>query len=180
MHLERQARLPIALVVLIAATGIACAQPTGALRSGGVDVRVKLLGYDEAASFYIARGLPRPLVERYTRPCVIVVVIRVRDAAPEISVSLGQWRVKAEQAAVQGIRGRSAWLAEFDREGIQWPARMAFEWAQLPEQASLNAGDSVQGMLSLPIARGSPFDLIVRWRASGVESEDSIEKLRCD
>ncbi len=180
MHIERRGRWPIAVALLIAATGIACAEPTGALRSGGIEVQVRSLGYDEAASFYIARGLPQPLVERYARPCVVVVVLSVRDAAHAISVSLSQWKVTAKQTAAMGIRGRSAWLTEFDREGVQSPARMAFEWAQFPEEARLNPGDAVQGMLSLPIGRGSPFDLIVRWQALGVDSEVSIGKVQCE
>ena len=166
--------------MLIATAGIALAQPNGSLRGGSVEVGVKPLGYEEAASFYIARGLPRPLVDRYARPCVVVVVVRAEGSAPEIFFSLGQWRVRAGQAGALAIRGRGEWLAELDREGIPWSPRMAFEWAQLPEQASLIAGDSVQGMLSLPVARGAPFDLVVRWRAAGAAREGSIDQLRCD
>ena len=57
---------------------------------------------------------------------------------------------------------------------------MAFEWSQMPEEVDLGAGDSVQGMLSVPAKRGIPFDLTLRWQSGMNGYEATINAIRCD
>jgi hypothetical protein len=165
---------------LIAASGAALAEPAAVLRHGGFQVSVRTLAYDQAASFYLARGLPPALAERYARACVVVVALQSGSAGATISTRLGDWRVRHAGGAGQKVRGRSDWLAELDRANVTPVARMAFEWAQFPEDAELNTGDSIQGMLSMPVSRGRAFSLRVLWRSGGKMHEGSVDTIRCD
>jgi hypothetical protein len=111
---------------------------------------------------------------------VLLVVLHSEVAKASVTVRLADWRVRAAGAAEKRIRGRSDWLAELDREGITRTARIGFEMVQLPEEIDMNAGDSIQGMLSVPVSRGKSFGLIVRWRVGEDAHEASIEGIRCD
>ncbi len=146
----------------------------------GFQASARPLGHDQAASFYLARGVPPHLTERYAGNCVVVVVLHSQLAPANISLRLDDWRVRLADGATQKIRGRKDWLTELDREKVALPARMAFEWAQLPEEAEMNAGDSIQGMLSLPAKRGSVLDLMIRWKSGDDENETTIERIHCD
>ena len=146
----------------------------------GLQASLRTLGFEQAASFYLARGLPNALAERYARACVILVVMRSSRSDGTISTRLGDWRVRPADGAALRIRGRGDWLAELDRAKVTPEARMAFEWVQFPEDADLHAGDSIQGMLSVPVSRGSVFSLIVRWQSGDDRHEASIDTIRCD
>lgn len=177
---NRSEKFLTAVAVAIVIPGTLCAQPAATMQRDGFEASVRTLGYDQAASFYLARGLPLPLVERYARECVVLVSLHSLATAAQISMRLGDWRVRPVGGVAQQIRGRSDWLAEFDEKGISPPARMAFEWAQVPEDADMNAGDSIQGMLSVPISRGSAFDLIVRWQVGKDRREATLERIHCN
>lgn len=156
------------------------ALPATTFRDKGLHVSVRTLNYDQAASFYIARGLPLSLIESYVRKCVILVILQNQHSGATIMTQLSNWRVRSAGGITQQIRSRSNWLAELDGGGIAPAARVAFEWAQLPEDADLYAGDSIQGLLSVPINRGSPFDLIIHWQLGKDRHEVSIRQIRCD
>jgi hypothetical protein len=170
----------LATALLIAAPASVCAQPVDSIERDGFHASARTLGYEQAASFFLGRGLPQHLTERYARDCVVLVVLNNQVAKTIVSMRLGDWRVRAEGAAERRIRGRSDWLAELDREGITRTARIGFEMVQLPEEIEMNAGDSIQGMLSVPVGRGKAFDLVVRWHIGKDVHEASIERLRCD
>ncbi len=172
--------LRAATAALIAAPLAALAQPSMNLRSNGLQLSVRTLGYEQAASFYLARGVPAALVERYARSCVVNVALHSDSSAKTIATRLEDWRVEPEHGTAQKIRGRSDWLRELDQAATGTAARMAFEWAQLPETAELHPGDSIQGMLSVPINRNSAFTLYVRWDSGEKGNEARIQKIRCD
>lgn len=174
----------VAVVVSWAAAaaiaGASFAQGPVTQRGNGLQASVSALGYEQALSFFVGRGLPTSLMETYARQCVLSVALHNQASDGTVSLRLSDWRVRQAAGVSKVIRGRAGWLATFDGHGLSVPARMAFEWSQLPEEAQMSAGDSIQGMLSVPIARdGSAFDLIVRWRSGKVEHELSIEQIRC-
>jgi hypothetical protein len=180
MRNNRRRGLLMAAAMLVAAPHTVYAQPVDSMQRDGFHASATTLGYDQAASFFLGRGLPPPLADRYARDCVLLVVMHSEVAARSITVRLGDWRVRAADGAEQRIRGRGDWLAELDREGISRAARIGFEMVQLPEEIDMNAGDSIQGMLSVPVSRGKSFDLIVRWKVGEDAHEASIEGIRCD
>ncbi len=180
MHGRGRRDFLMAVGAMLVAPRNASAQAAEVVGKDGLQASARPLGHDQAASFYLARGMPLQMVERYARNCVVVVVLRSPDVAPKISFRLSDWSVRPAGGTAQKIRGRKDWLAELDNEGITLPARMAFEWAQLPEEADMNPGDSIQGMLSIPVKRGSVFDLVVRWQSGSDEHEAAIERIRCD
>ena len=170
----------VAALALIVTPLLAPAQSPAELRSNGMQISVRTLGYEQAASFYLARGLPDALVQRYAGACVIHVFLQNNATETSMSIRLKDWLVEPEHGIVQKIRGRSDWLAELNHSAVEPAGRMAFEWAQLPEAAELHPGDSIQGMLSTPVRRDSTFSLRARWHAVEKGHEGRIEKLRCD
>jgi len=156
------------------------AQPSHVVQRDGFRATVRTLGYNQAASFYVARRLPNQVVKQYAGACVILVSAQNALADTTISLRLADWRVRTEGGGLQRIRGRSSWLAELDRQGASTASRMAFEWAQMPEEVDLGGGDSVQGMLSVPVARESPFELILHWQSGLNRNEATIRGVRCD
>jgi hypothetical protein len=169
----------ITLAAWSASPGASFAQVPGVISNQALQVSVSSLAYDPAVAFFLGRGLPALLVERYATVCVVSISLRNQATDANLSIRLSDWRVRQAGGVLHPIRGRAAWLAEFDAQGISPPARMAFEWSQLPEVADMSAGDSIQGMLSVPIDRGSTFDLIVRWHSGQDEHQISLEQIRC-
>ena len=145
----------------------------------GLHIQVKPLGYNEVVSLYLGRGLEGPVVERFARRCVLRVLLRNADSKLRITTSLNEWFVRASGQSLRRIEGRSHWIAEIERSQPCQEARMVFEWSQLPEVIGLDAGDSVQGLVSVPLQRGIEFDLVVRWRSGGRNYEKSIRRIGC-
>jgi hypothetical protein len=184
VNVQRRRGLLIAAAMLIAAPATLCAQSAATVERDGVHATVRTLGYEQAASFFIGRGMAAAQVERYARPCVVLVILHNQAAKAGVSMHLRDWRVRPAGGETGGkaqpIRGRGDWLAELDREGIAPAARIGFEMVQLPEEIDMNAGDSIQGMLSVPAGRGSAFDLVVRWKTGEEGHEVSFDAIRCD
>ena len=145
----------------------------------GLHIQVKPLGYNEVVSLYLGRGLEGPVIERYARRCVLRVLLRNVDSKARISTAMDEWVVRTSGQSPRRIQGRSHWIAEIDRSQPSQEARMVFEWSQLPEVIGLDAGDSVQGLVSLPLQRGIEFDLVIHWRSGGRSYEQSIRRIDC-
>jgi len=172
--------LLLSVVALLLFSRAMRAQPLAIVERDGFRAAVKTIGHDQAASFYAGRQLPIPFVEQYAGACVILVAMRNELVDVTTSIRLADWRVRAVGVGVRQIPGRHSWLAQLDRQGVSVAARMAFEWSQMPEEVDLGAGDSVQGMLSVPAKRGIPFDLTLRWQSGMNGYEATINAIRCD
>jgi len=170
----------LAAVALLVFSRAMQAQPSAIVQRDGFRAVVETMGHDQAASLYAARQLPVPFVEQYVGTCVLLVAMENELADVTTSLRLADWRVRTAGGGVQQIRGRRSWLAELGRQGASVAGRIAFEWAQVPEEVDLGAGDSVQGMLSVPVGRGAPFDLILRWQSGISGHEATINAIRCD
>lgn len=145
----------------------------------GLQIQVKPLGYDEVVSFYLGRGLAGTVVERYARRCVLRARLRNVGPTAKISTKLNEWILLASGQPPRPIEGRSHWVAEIEHSHPSQEARMAFEWSQLADAINLDAGDSVQGMIFLPLQRGIEFDLIIHWRSGGRRYEQTIRRIGC-
>lgn len=145
----------------------------------GFSVKLTPLTRDQAASFYLARGLPQRETERYSRRCVLAATLRNERTAGAISFRSGEWRARTRDAPAQAVRTRAQWIEEFEAAGVPEPARIAFEWAQVPDQHEFEPGDWIQGMLAVPVDRETAFDLMLRWRAEGKNHEHWLTGLRC-
>lgn len=145
----------------------------------GFSVTLTPLTYDQAASFFLARGLPQSETERYARRCVLATTLRNERGAGAIGFRSGEWIAGTAGASMQPVRTRVQWLEEFARAAVPEAARIAFEWAQVPDQHEFEPGDWIQGMLAVPVGRGAIFDLKLRWTAGGEEYERWITEMRC-
>ena len=145
-----------------------------------LQIQVKPLGYDEVVSFYLGRGLEAASVEPYARRCVLRALLRNLGATAKISTKLNEWVLLASGQPPRRIEGRSPWVAAIKNTQPSHEARMAFEWSQLPDVINLDAGDSVQGMVSLPLQRGIEFELVIHWRSGGRTYEQRIRSRGCN
>jgi len=159
----------------------ALAQETDAheFNRDGFSVSLTPLSHDQAASFYIARGLPRPETERYSRRCVLAATLRNQRPSGAISFRSGEWEARTRGTPARPVRTRAQWLEELEAAGVPEAARIAFEWAQVPDQHEFQPGDWIQGMLSVPVDRETAFDLKLRWRAEGRDHVHWLTGLRC-
>jgi len=164
---------------MLAVPGLA--QETEARKFDGEGFSVSLtpLSRDQAASFYLARGLPASETERYSRRCVLAATLRNERRSGAIGFRTGEWEAKTAEAPARPVRTRAQWLEEFEAAGVPEAARIAFEWAQVPDQHEFQPGDWIQGMLAVPVDREAIFDLRLRWRAGGKDHEHWLTGLRC-
>ncbi len=181
-RLAGPARLLARCVFLGATLGApAVAQDAGkwSFTRDGFSVTLTPLTHDQAASFYLARGLPASETERYSRRCVLAATLRNERPAGTIGFRSGEWEAKTEDAPARPVRTRAQWLEELEAAGVPQAARIAFEWAQVPDQHEFQPGDWIQGMLAVPVDREAIFDLKLRWRAEGTDHEHWLTGLRC-
>ena len=174
----RQARLLLAGALIWALPGSALS--ISPPQEEGLRLEAKPLRRAEVVSFYLGRGLTAAAVEPYARNCVVRLVLKNSGTAAGISTTINEWNLLASGRPPRRIEGRSHWVARIDQLRPSLQARMAFEWSQLPDVVQLGAGDSVQGMVSLPLRRGVPFEIVVPWKADGRTFKQSTGRLRCD
>jgi hypothetical protein len=170
------------LATLALAAGVpAWAEATGEWHRDGLQASVTPLARERVLSFYLARGLRGSVIERYADNCVVLAVLRNVQPAGEISITMQEWLLHVSGRPARRIESRGDWLAAVRREqpSLHEQARIAFEWSQLPDAVDLAAGDSVQGMLSLPVWRGAGFELVMRWQSAGRAHEARMPGLRC-
>ena len=179
MHVRTQ------ILRLLAAIALTWVVPSSAasireVRRDGLHLKLQTLGYDKVVSFYLGRGLPASSIERYAKNCVLLAVLRNFRASGNVSSDLGDWLALVPGRPPRQIEGRSYWVAEVERARPSQEARMAFEWSQLPKVINLGAGDSVQGMVSLPVKRGAEFELVIHWKSGDRIHEEHIRRIGCD
>jgi hypothetical protein len=149
------------------------------LRHEGVVVKVTALLVEPVAGFLIARGFPNPVARSYAATCVIRVVMSNESAHSPISYDLRSWRTRRPDGALGTPLTREDWLQKWRTGPLSDPARMGFEWSQLPTLYELYRGDSTQGMVSTGLPPGSRFDLQLEWKSGGKNYQVSMEGIDC-
>jgi hypothetical protein len=165
-----------ALISLVTASAASISE----IRRDGLHLKLQSLGYDKVVSFYLGRGLPASSIERYAKNCVLLAALRNDRARGAVSSNLRDWLVLVPGQPPRHVEGRSSWVAELERARPSEEARMAFEWSQLPEVVNLDPGDSVQGMVSLPVKRGVDFELVIHWKSGDRIHEERIRRIGCN
>ena len=155
-------------------TGLA----TWQTESAGIQVRLTQISPDQARAFYQARGFSAEAAERYAAECVFMTVVRNVGMAP-IEHRLADWRYRAGEQLPRAIRGKAEWDRLWQRLGVGEPARIAFNWAQIPATQTFAPGDWNQGMTTYSVPRGGRFDLRFVWRSDGKTFSGTLEEVKC-
>jgi hypothetical protein len=92
---------------------------------------------------------------------------------------LADWRYEPAGQPPRAIRGKAEWERLWKRLGIPESARIAFNWAQIPDTQTFAPGDWNQGMTSYSVPRGGRFDLRFVWRANGKTHTGKLEQVKC-
>ncbi|MFP5380825.1 MAG: hypothetical protein ACLGG4_01040 [Gammaproteobacteria bacterium] len=154
-------------------TGLA----TWQVETSGIQVRLTQISPDQARAFYQARGFSAVAAERYAAECVFMTVVRNIGETP-VEHRLADWRyVHAGRAHT--IRSKTEWDRLWRRQGVDEPARIAFNWAQFPATQTFAPGDWNQGMTAYRVPRGGRFDLRFVWRAGGKTLSGTLEQVQC-
>jgi hypothetical protein len=144
----------------------------------GIQVRLTQISPDQARAFYQARGFSRTSAERYASECVFMTVVRNVGDTP-LDYTLAEWRYHGGGEPPRPIRGKDEWEAIWVAEGVSEPARLAFNWAQIPAEQHYAPGDWNQGMTSYRLPHGAHFDLDFVWHAGGRTLTGTLEDAQC-
>lgn len=167
--------------------GFACVCPLHAREAGssealvrrgeGLFIEIAVLPFEGAAAFLMGRGVPSDRAREYARDCVLRVVLRDQGAEP-LDYDVRDWAVRSNGRALKLV-SRDDWLGRWRSPPLELFAATGFQLSQLPPRQTLSSGDSAQGMITVPVARGSRFDLRFDWTISGIRHEEELHDLRC-
>jgi hypothetical protein len=144
----------------------------------GVHLRLTQISPDQARAFMLGRGLDENSVEEFARTCVFMSVVR-NDSKQPINYCLAEWRYAPKGKSAQLMLTKHDWLARWEPRKLAKPARLAFEWSQLPVEQTFAPGDWNQGMTTFELPSGSSFDVHYRWWQAGNIHEGILQNVQC-
>lgn len=172
---------------LAALLGFACVCPVHAGEAGssdargwrgeGLSIETAVLAFEGTAAFLMGRGVPSDRAREYAADCVLRVVLRNEGAGP-LDYDVRDWAVRSNGRALT-LASRDDWLGRWRSPPLEPSAATGFQLSQLPPRQTLSSGDSAQGMITVPVARGRRFDLRFDWTISGIRHEEELHDLRC-
>ena len=86
-----------------------------------------------------------------------------------VEYDLGDWSVRY-RAEHLPLRTREIWDREWQAQGVDEEARIAFRWSLLPSVQRFESGDYNWGMTSFGLSPGERFDLSLTLSVGGVPS----------
>jgi len=145
----------------------------------GITFSLKQIPVAQVSAFYIGRGFSSQQIKPYANSCVYRAIMRNDKAADKIHFIRNNWLIKTQEST-QNITKNMHWLELFKQKGVKPSALIAFRLAQLPEEQEYQPnGDWNQGMLSVNLAVGSKFDIIIRWDMKGKPYEFTLQGISC-
>ena len=108
-------------------------------RHQGVSVQLVQRLPDQTRAFFLARGFNAEAADLIGRSCVFQTIFR-NDGKRPVAYDLGEWMVHY-QGEDLGLRTREVWDREWQAQGIDQPARIAFRWSLLPTVQRFEPGD---------------------------------------
>lgn len=135
---------------------------------------------DQTRAFFQGRGFLPDQAEPLAADCVFQAIIRNgAEAAAPMTLHLAEWRVHPVGGSAQPLRLEAQWQEQWERMGVSQPARIAFRWSLFPTEQRFAPGDWNMGMLTLGLAPGSRFDLVVVWRSGAQERHQRFPAMQC-
>jgi hypothetical protein len=127
---------------------------------------------DSVRAMYMAKNLPRDVVENIAGYCVFGSVARNESPRP-LSYRVADWRALTPDGNVHRLKTKLDWLRDWKRDGVD------FGWSILPAAQSFEPGDWGQGFTTIRLPRGARFDLDYTWRQDGKTHTARLEGVAC-
>ncbi len=155
------------------------AQPPQSWRAarGGVEIKVSPLSRSAALAFYQARGFSAQAIVPYAQACGFAFELRNGSAAT-LALRLAEWEALGDRDRTR-FRLPGDWDAQWARQAVAEPARIAFRWAQFPTEQEFAPGDWIMGMGTLQRRLEGSFRLIVRYRDTKQLHEIALDNVSC-
>ena len=159
-------------------------------KQDGFELKIAQLLPDQVRAFYLARGFPPEIADDIATNCMMQTVARntaSTKAKGAITILLKEWQIKTIPAentnsaeALQGIKLKETWDAQWKADTITPAARIAFRWATFPtEQTFEPSGDYNWGTTSFGLPPASIFDLQVVWHQGKQTKSTWIKNIQC-
>ncbi|HKK14349.1 MAG TPA: hypothetical protein VKA14_06770 [Gammaproteobacteria bacterium] len=132
---------------------------------------------DQTRAFFLARGFPRPAVERLASHCVFQTIFHntAGSGGGVVHLDLANWRIDHGQSLIL----KKQWQQQWRRMDVPRPARIAFQWSLFPTVQQFAPGDWNMGMTTYPVAPGATVDVHFSWRRHGKLHHGVIQGARC-
>ncbi len=143
----------------------------------GVSIELVQRLPDQTRAFFLGRGFSAEDADRIGRACVFQTIFR-NGGAQAVEYDLGDWSLGhgSERSA---LRTREVWDREWESQGIDQPARIAFRWSLLPTVQRFEPGDYNWGMTSFGLPPGARFDLSLVMEIGGERVTGEIPAVVC-
>lgn len=143
----------------------------------GVSLTVTPLTRSQGTAFFVARGFSAGQIGAYAQACGFSFTFENRERAT-LRFRLAEWSAEAGGQVVRFIP-IARWEADWDRLGVAGPARIAFRWAQFPDEHEFAHGDWIMGMATLAQRPAGRFRLVARFEDGGRTLELPIDNVAC-
>ena len=77
------------------------------------------------------------------------------------------------------MKVRKQWDAQWVKQKVKKPQRLAFEWALYPTSQTYQPGDYNWGMSAFNLKPGDTFDLKLVWHQYGKQHNKLIKDIQC-
>jgi hypothetical protein len=135
---------------------------------------------DQARAFFQARGFSSEASESIAQNCFFQIIIRnPASNSKEMTLDLAQWRVIEKDGATHPPRLEKDWQQQWQEMGVKKAALIAFRWALFPSRQTFQPGDWNMGLITMGVAPGKRFDLIVTWKEQDSPREIHFTNMRC-
>jgi hypothetical protein len=135
---------------------------------------------DQARAFFQGRGFSAEQSEPMAQNCFFQIIIRnLADNDKKIALNLEQWQVIEKDGTTHPPRLEQAWQAQLQEMKVTKAAQIAFRWALFPSRQTFHAGDWNMGLITMGVAPGKPFDLLITWQDQDGPQKVRIDNMRC-
>ncbi len=143
----------------------------------GVSIELVQRLPDQTRAFFLGRGFGAEEADRIGRACVFQTIFR-NGGTRTVEYDLDDWSLDhgSERGA---LRTRAVWDREWESQGVDQPARIAFRWSLLPTVQRFEPGDYNWGMTSFGLPPGARFDLTLVVEIGGERVTGEIPAVVC-
>ena len=135
---------------------------------------------NQMASFYEARGFPKPMLDVLRKQCFITVGI-FNNSDKKIWLDLSNWKITAGGKEIKRDH-RDTWKSRWKEMGVPLSNQSTFRWTLIPETLDYLPGEREGGNIILPFT-DKPISVTATF-ATGKDKQGekiviSTEKLFC-
>ncbi len=150
---------------------------TRRIEAQGVSLAVTPLSPGQKTAFFIARGFTAEEIAPYAQTCGFSFAFENRGR-PLVKTDLAKWKAEVDGRIVHFLPPM-LFDREWEQQGIDTSARIAFLWAQFPSAQDFARGDWIMGMANLMERPEGKFRIVARFYEGGKIVELPIDDLAC-